>query len=250
MLPLLLLVSGEEFAEVHRIFPLIVCASFVTAIGNLFSARALLYLPVGLATALTMTFSSIVALLIGVLFLGEGLTPTQIVVSILLLGTIVVLGASRSSSVTLESFDLRRGVEASLGFGLSLGTGFVLVAIASREVSPFLAGYLWEFLAGLFAAGFAVTRGLRRKNGLQRIESRELLKLALYSSPTAVGTGCFTYATIIGPISIVSAILPLMMVENTVLARWLYRERLTPLQWLLLIVAAALIALLKFVSGS
>ena len=152
MLPLLLLVSQKEFGEVDRIFPLLVCASFVTAIGNLFSARTLLYLPVGLATALTMTFSSIVALLIGVLFLGEGLTPTQILLSVVLLGTIVVLGASRSSTVTLESFDLRRGIEASLGFGLSLGTGFVLVAIASRKVSPFLAGYLWELLAGRFAA--------------------------------------------------------------------------------------------------
>jgi drug/metabolite transporter (DMT)-like permease len=245
MAPLLLFVPGADFGRVPGQILLILGAAVFAALGNVASARAFSFLPVGVATASSMGFASIFAALIGFVFVGERLTSAQLVFGVLILLGVLLLGISRSTGPLPKEHSVPRGIVSSLFFGIFLGCAYSLVGMVSRELHPFLVGYLWEFIIGIVAAVIAVCRRFLGGPGLSRVPVRDFLGILLFSAPTLFGTGFYALAMSMGPIAVATAIISTMMVVNTILAAVFYGERLTARQWGLLLVVCLLVAGLK-----
>lgn len=246
MLPLLFFVPFEEFWKTPQYFILILLASVLAALGNWAIANAYRRLPIGIATACAMSFSSVNVAIISFAFLGERLSFLQLLfIGLILLG-VILLGVSRSQGILPTDYDLRRGLSNCFVFGLFLGAAYALVGIASRQLDPFIVGYLWEFIIGLVAAMVAIGRGYLGGLPLTKISRKDFAQILVYSAPTAIGTGCYALAMTIGPIGIAAALISTMMVFSTLFAYFLYGETLGKKQWCLLMLVWLMVAGLKF----
>lgn len=248
MLPLLLFVSPADFASVPSLAGSILGASVCAALGNLYIARAYCDLPVGIASGMGMSCAALLAGALGFLLLGEVLTPRQIFFSVLVLIALTMLGMARSEEATPNHHNIRRGVINCVLFGLFLGSAYSFVGMVSRSMHPFLVGYLWEFTIGIIAAIMAVGRSFGGGPSITIPPARDLWKITLYSSPTAIGTGFYALAMTMGPIGIATAIISTMMVFNTIFAAYLYKERLSAKQWILLLIVCGAVIGLKLSS--
>jgi drug/metabolite transporter (DMT)-like permease len=241
MLPLLLFVREFDLSKGLAALPLILGAVLTAAVANWFCANAYSYLPVGIAAALTMSFTAVVAVVIGFFTLDESLEPMQLGFVGLVLVGVVLLGAMRSTGALPAEYNVTRGILHSLWFGILLGAAYVLVGRASQQLHPFLVGYLWEFTIGIVTAAAAWLRGRVGGASLSVLSWREFGRILLCSSPTAIGTGFYALATTMGPMAIAAAMLSTMMIFNTLLAMVLYRERLSFQQWCLLVFVCAMV---------
>ncbi len=245
MLPLMLFVSGHDLLRTPAFVPLISIASVLAALGNWSAANAYRQLPVGITSALSMSATSLVVVVIGWSFLGELLSATQLLLICLIMAGGILLGASRSAGTIPADYNAAWGVFNCLMCGLFLGISFALIGTVSRLLQPFIAGYLWEFIIGLAAASVAMARGRLGGAGLSSISLNDFTRVLLFSSPTVLGTGCYALAMTMGPISITTAITNIMMVFSTLLAYFIYDEKLTTLQWVLLFAICSMVVGLR-----
>jgi drug/metabolite transporter (DMT)-like permease len=244
MLPLvLILVPYTEFAKFnYEIAALIVFTSLVTVAGNVSNYKAQIYLPVGVATALCLAFSTLVAILIGVYFLNEEITPFQVLLTVFMLVEIFLMGIAKSKD--FKEQNIPKGLLYSGLFGIFLGTGFSLVGVISKAINPVLVGYLWEFGIGILGLIIYLFLGLIRKLKLQ-INFREFYKVGLASSPTIFGTSCYAFATTLGPISILAAIIATVAVFTALFGYVILKERLSTTQWVVIIALVVTLAGLR-----
>jgi drug/metabolite transporter (DMT)-like permease len=249
MSPLLLFVPGADFLRAPSYITPILGASVCAAIGNLCAARAYSFLPIGVASAMSMSFAAIFAALIGFVFVGETLTSGQLFFALLILLGVSFLAISRSTGPLPKEYSVTRGITSSMLFGIFLGSAYALVGIVSRDLHPFLVGYLWELIIGIVAAIFASSRKFFGEPGLSRVSARDFRRILLFSAPTLLGTGFYALAMTLGPIAIATAIISTMMVINTLLAATFYGESLSARQWVLLVLVCLMVAGLKFSSS-
>lgn len=233
MLPLLFFVPSSQFGSINKILPYTIFASFLAVFGNWSNSNAFRYLPVAVATALSMSFATCFVVLTEWLFFSSTFSPNQIVLFVILLTLVISLGVVRSSGKIVYNYYL--GILNTFMFGFFLGSAYLLVGKATKIGHPFLVGYLWEFGIGIFAAIVALTRGLFSEVGLKQIPFKEFRKILVYSSPTVVGTGFYTLSMSMGSIAVSTAILSTMIVFNAILAIFLFEERLSKVQWILII---------------
>lgn len=245
---LLVFVPLTDFQNVPEFGGGILAASVCAALGNWAMANAFRHLSVGVANALCTCFAAIMTVINGFIFLKEVLSLYQILFIALILLGVLWLGASRTRGSVPEHFNIKLGILNSLLFGLFLGCAYVLIGFAARSMHPFLVGYLWEFTIGILAAFIAVFRGKINGRYLTKLSYKESVRLLLYSSPTAIGTGFYALAMRLGPIGIATAVLSTMMVFTTLLAYFVYHEKLTIRQWLLLFVVCGSVVALRMVS--
>ncbi|MCB0325171.1 MAG: DMT family transporter [Bdellovibrionales bacterium] len=249
MAPLLLFVPGEQFSAFPSVLGLVLLASLAAALGNWAAASAFSYLPVGVASALSMSFATLFVVLLGAVLFDEHLSSPQLLLIAALLVGVIALGCSKTTGRRPEEFNLPRGFGSCLLFGVFLGTGYTIIGAASRQSHPFLVGYTWEFTIGLVALALSGwRRGFRAP--LQWISFRRFGILALYSAPTVLGTGAYALAMTLGPIGIATAIIGTMMVSNTVLAMFLFGERPTRRQWAILLAVCLCVGMLRYVSAA
>lgn len=254
MLPLLLLVPAPKFKEIPNALPAILAASVLAAAGNWLVAYAYNYLQVGIVTALSMSVACLCTVLIGFVWFGEILSTWQLACITAILFFTAALGRSRLSlsyagdNSAAPSGPERpevqiRGVAASVLCGAVFGFAYALLGSASRTLDPFLAAYLWELSIGLLTAAAFLIQKVSNRNAAPRTgTSSGIFRIALYSAPTVIGTGCYAFATTIGPIGIVTAVLSTMMVFNTLLAWLFYGEKLNSIQWTLLFMTCAAVS--------
>lgn len=245
MAPLLFFVPRETYSHIPAVVLPLLAASTAAVFANWSSAKAFRFLPVGIASAASMSFATVSSVAIGIFFLGESISSLQALLLILILGSVLALGATRNKGSVPAEFNVPRGMFAALLFGFFIGIGYTLVGVASRQSHPLLVAYLWESFIGVLAFLIVVFRGVFRSKSRASISGQEFLGLALASSPTAVGTGCYAYAVSIGPVGIATAVLGTMMVFTTLLAILIYKERLSSLAWLILFLVCVLLALLR-----
>jgi len=249
MLPGLLIPGPAGVVEARHQLPWILAASATALLGNWAAANSLRYLPIGIATALNMSLSTLVSAGLSSQLLGESLSAGQVVwMGFIFLG-VFALGAVRSPPVASVTYSLPRGMLFAAVFGLALGTGFTLISRVSRSLDPLVAGYCWESTITVMGAVVLLLRRLVWGRIGTAPSRRDLLWIVLFCIPGAVGTSCYALAVAGGPVAIVSAILGTMMVVSSVLAWLIYGEKLSWGQWLLVAFVCGAVVGMRFASG-
>lgn len=220
-------------------------AAVFAALGNWCSANSYNHLPVGIASALNMSFASIAVVAIGYFFPGESLSSYQLLFVGLILIGVIGLGASRSIGTLPVNFHVGRGLFNSFMFGILLACAYVFIGIVSRELDPFIAGYLWELTIGVVAAAFALMRSCATSHRFVRVSRLQFFRILLFSAPTVLGTGCYTLAMTMGSIGIATALVSTMMVFSALIAHFIYGERLSSKQIFILGFICAMVVGLK-----
>lgn len=248
MMPLLLFVSLRDLKDLPFLLLLISGASVAAALGNWAMANSYNALPVGIATALAMSLATVVTILLGYIIFDEAFGVRQLALMALILFGVFILGSAKSTGTLPKEYHLFRGVINSVLFGLTMGIAFTLVGFTSRRFPPFAVGYLWEVSIGVIAVLMAIGRGYFGKGGFEILSVKDMFKVALYSSPTVIGTGAFVLATTMGPMGIVTAISAMSMVFGSIFARLLYGEKLSFFQWIVMILICAMVGVLRLFS--
>jgi len=245
MMPLLILSRhGSLIQIISHPLPLI-AAALLTAIGNWSAAVSVRYLPVGMATAGHQGFLVITASVIGLLAFGEQLSVVE------WLGIAVILAANSTALIKPRNVSLQWDRHTATGlmycafFGILVGTGVSLVTGMARKIDPFAAAYAWELSIGLFSALILAIRKTAGTSDGESIGPAAFGKILLCSAPTAVGTAFFALAVTRGPIGIVTAVASTIVIMTSVLAFFLYHERLSFRQILAVGIIAATIAIIR-----
>lgn len=249
MVPGLLVAGPGGWFAVGGQLSWILAASATALLGNWAAANAVRYLPIGIAMALNMSLSTLVAAGLGLWLLDETLTLGQLGWMGLIFLGVFGLGAVRRPAISTINYSLSRGLMFSALFGLALGLGFTLISRVSRALDPLVAGWCWEAVITLLGAGVL----LLRRAAFGRIGSvpprRELGRVLVFCIPGAVGTSCYAVAVATGPVAIVAAILGTMMVAASILAWLIHGERLSGGQWLFVAVVCLAVVGLRYAAA-
>lgn len=248
MLPGLWMAGPIELGAVAAQWNWILVTSGITLVGNWASANTLRYLPIGIATALNMSLSTLVSVLISAYVLGESLSGRQVVWMGLIVCGVLGLGAVRNPPLATVTYSLPRGLAFAATFGVTLGIGFTLIGRISREIDPLVAGWCWE--STITAMGAVVLAA--RRLALGSVGSlplwRELGWILAMCIPGAAGTSFYALAVAVGPVAIVTAVLGSMMVAVSVLAWLIHGERLSAGQWIFIAFVCCAIVGMRYAS--
>jgi multidrug transporter EmrE-like cation transporter len=246
MLPLLFFVPAGAMSQSTTgdlVLALLGAALFAVA-GNWLQASCFRRVPVGVGIAVCTSMMTITTVLIGMLSFNEVLSPGQLVCLVLLVGGIVGLGLSKSNPSMLPEYNIVAGSlrAASAGFLFGAANGFV--GAASRASHPFIAGYFWEFIIGLIGTGLVYLRAFCCGAPVNRVSWEDFIAILKFSSPTLVGTGCYAMSLTMGPLGIATAVTSTNVVGATILAYFIYKEKLSAKEFLLIVlICAALVVL-------
>ncbi len=246
MLPLLFIAGKNEIIAVMVFLPLILLASVCALIGNICIANAFKYLPIGIASALSMSFSAVVTALLSWQLNGEALTRSEIFWFSMILIGVFGIGFSKINSTSGQTYHVGKGVLSSIGFSLLLGVCYIITADIAKKVNPLAVGYFWETSVGLIGLLILIPRYYSNRNLLKGLTKKDYGLAILYSIPGSIGTACYSLAVANGPVAIVTAVLGTMMVANSIFAWMIYREKLNYIQWILIVYVACMIVGLKF----
>ena len=244
MAPLLLCVSKAQFVAGAPYLHYMLLACLITAVGNVLVAHAVNFVPVGLASTLGMSVSTLTAAVFGSFVLEQRLSAHAMALGALLLAALVVLGTSGPADGQ-QHWNYRKGVPLALLFGLLVGIGFSLVAWFANVSHPFWAGYLWEAGIGVSAFVFACGRKLCGGAGFQWLRARGFGEVFLRCAPTVGGTGGYALAVTLGPLALVAATTSVDVVIVSLLAIPFYGEILSRRQWTLIVIIFMLVSGLK-----
>jgi len=244
--PLLLFVNGAEIAQVFQYWPqlLIMGVMAVLALWGVFISFR--YLPIGIVFALRSGMVAIFVALMGYLFLAEMLSIWAIGLIILAIIATVFLAVQKNHMPHLNEKALI-GILSLLLTAIPASVTVFMAGWLSRQVHPFVAGYFWEAAIALMALLAVMLRCVFTQRKVKWLGWKEAGKIALAAWPTLIGTGAFTLAASQGPIAIVSAIGLASTVVATLMAHYLFHEKLNTKQWLGMIVVLLIVAGMKFV---
>ena len=154
-----LLVSGwEGLIRVPGQFAWILAASASALCGNWAAASSVRYLPIGIASALNMSLSTVVSAMLSTWLFDEVLSVSEWFWMALIFAGVFALGTTRSPPVLLRPHSVPKGLFFAVVFGLSLGCAFTLISRVSRVLHPLTAGFCWEFTIATMGAIVVMTR--------------------------------------------------------------------------------------------
>lgn len=249
MTPALLIPGPAGWSEVRAQTPWILAASASALLGNWAAANSLRHLPIGIATALNMSLSTLVSAWLSTQWLGESLTVGQIGWMGLVFLGVFGLGAVHSPPVTSVAYSLPRGLLFSAIFGLALGAGFTLITRVSRVLDPLVAGYCWETTITILGAGVLLARRLAFGPLGSQPSRGDFGWIVLFCIPGGAGTACYALAVARGPLAIVTAVLGSMMVASSILAWLIHGEKLSRGQWFFVGLVCCAVVGMRFSAG-
>lgn len=232
LVPGLLIPGWEGLVRVPGQFGWILAASACALCGNWAGASSVRHLPMGIASALNMSLSTVVSAMLSRWLFAEVLSASQwFWIGLIFLG-VFALGVTRSPPSSLIRYSVRKGLIFAVVFGLSLGCAFTLISHVSRVLHPLSAGFCWEFTIATLGALVVSLRRLSRNLPALELTGRDLGWIGVYGLPGALGTACYAAAVASGPVAIVAAVLSTMMVATALFAWLIYGERLRAAQWI------------------
>lgn len=210
----------------------------VTAVANILQLRAVRYLPFGLRAALMICTMATCSLLIGWGVLGERLTPLQVGLCLLLVGSgaAVALGSHAAGEIEI---DVPRGSALIVLSGVLMACAIFGVKHLARLTHPLLTAWAWEFGAGLV---LLVPLLLRQSRAATPTLSRRFASVGLAALPTALASGASVLALEFGELGLWGALGGTQILFTAGLGALLHREALGLRRWLFMLVAAVAVA--------
>jgi drug/metabolite transporter (DMT)-like permease len=248
MSPFLLLVPRATWEGLRPSFYLMLPVLWaLTVAANRFVFMGQRHLPVGINIALMITAATLVTAGLGVVAFGDRFTTLQLLLGIAMLAQAALLGYLSSRGQD-RSGNIGRGVLISIAGGALLGAAQLIVGYLSRQASPYLLGYAWEFGTGLTAYALLAAMSLRRGGGLP-VPPVPFYKILLAVSPTAFGSTLFAVAITQGPIGLAGAIQATQGAFAALLSYFIIKERLRWTQVVLIVIMVLTLACLKWAMG-
>jgi drug/metabolite transporter (DMT)-like permease len=244
MAPILLFVPTTDIWKVGQHAGVLVLACSTGAASLLLSLTASKYLPIGVGTAIRQMVQVSFALMLGVLFLREWLTPGQFILLSMIVLVGVVLALSRVDFPHLNPRMVWHGIRLTVVSGFMLAASFFFFSILAREVHPFAASYFWEAGIAIFALMYCLWFWYMGKTSL-KIPPHAALNIALVALLTIPATVSFAFALAQGPYAIAQGLLTMTTLVSLVMGWVLYREHLSRWQIALIFVAVSLMFLMK-----
>lgn len=157
------------------------------------------YLPLFLINSF-LQLSPLLLLTFSYLFLGEVVTSWQLFFFFWILVSVLSLTLQKRERMDHLDYRFARGILLALSFVLLGASMMFFLSSATREINPFVVGYLWELSVGIGFGLLLLVRKFIYRRGLTLFEEKKTyLKL---------------FATV-SPIIVASAILPLLVaLEN------------------------------------
>lgn len=244
MAPLLIWVPRGSWGKLGERWVVLLVTVVATGFCNVLQMQAARYLPFGLRAAFLVSGISAGSILFGWWFFGESLTAAQLGLAIVLVGSAVVAAPGVHASHEIVP-DVRRGALVALAAAILMAVVVLLVARLARETHPFLAAWAWEGGAGVV---FLVPLAWRARGTPINELTRRILRIAVASAPTAVGSGASVFALSLGAIGVWGALAGTQVLFTAVLGAVWHREIMGLRRWICFGVAAAAVsglALLK-----
>ncbi len=245
MAPWLLFVPGSAWAQLAAHPALVLATVTATAAGNLLQFEAARHLPFGLRAALMISTMAICSTVLGWTVLGERLSPLELGLCALLLGSAAAatLGTYAPQEIHL---DLPRGALATVLSAAVMAGAVLGVKTLAGHSHPLLAAWTWEFGAGAILLAPVL---LRRQGSSGAARLSRLLRIGAAALPTALASGASVLALGYGELGLWAALGGTQILITAGLGAAWHREALGLRRWLCMAVSGAAVAGLAFAQG-
>lgn len=243
MAPWLLLVPGEAWRGLGAHAWQLLLTVAITGVANILQLRAVRFVTFGLRAALMIGTMALGSVLLGWGLLGEQLSPLQIGLCVLLVGSAaaVALGSHSASEVAL---DVPRGALLTVAAGALMACAIFGVRSLARETHPLLAAWAWEFGAGVVLLAPVIVR--RPEPGATSTLQR-FARVGAAAFPTAIASGASVLALDFGELGLWGALGGTQILFTAALGALWHGERLGAWRWGCMLVAASAVAALAMV---
>lgn len=245
MAPLLLFVPADAWQKLPGAAWPMAGATVFAAFFNVTGNAAARCLPFGVRAAVTSGVFVLGSMLLDALVLGQKLGPLTWLFAVILAACSA--GVCLGTHAETEEFrpDIPKGVLLAVSGSLAGCAAVAFYTQAVRQTHPLLTGWLWEAAIGLllFPIALAANRESRRK------PFAGFWKTALYSSPTAAGTGGTAAALTLGPMSVVYSTVGLQAILTSLIGSHRHGEKIGLVRWACVAGAATAIAGVALTAG-
>lgn len=245
MAPWLLLAPAAAFGALAAHGGELLLTVAVTAAANLLQLHAARYLPFGLRAALMISGMATCSVLIGWSALGERLTPLEVALCVILIGSGVGV-ALGSYSVQEIELDVPRGAALTLLSATLMACAVFGVKHLARQTHPLVTAWAWELGSGLILLGPVLWRGQARSPGTARIGFWSVAAAAL---PTALASGASVLALELGELGLWGALGGTQILFTACLGSLWHGEALGLRRWLCMMLSMAAVAGLAVAGG-
>jgi len=246
MLPLLFFASWSEIRGISDYWLEISLASITAVVGSALSFYSMKFMPVGIKNVFSKVIGTLWAIILGFLLFHETITVAQAILMFFILFASYMLSREKNDFDHLDN-NIWKGLILTFFSQIIVGVSFYYVSYVSRELSPYVAGYFWEALIGVFAIIIVTLRPLYDGKKLYKISLREFLKIAGICSLTLFGTGGFLYAVNHGNYAITNVLMNGSIFVSILVAHYAFHEKMTKKQWIWILALIAGIIALNFV---
>jgi drug/metabolite transporter (DMT)-like permease len=238
MSPWLLLVPAAAWSALAAHAPELLLTVAVTAVANILQLHAARFLPFGLRAALMLSTMATCSVFLGWSVLGERLTPLQVVLCVVLIGSCVVVALGSYGLQGIE-LDVPRGALLTLLSATLMACAVFGVKRLARETHPLLTAWAWELGSGLILLGPVLwrARGPRVASARPRF-----LTVALAALPTALASGASVLALNFGELGLWGALGATQILFTASLGALWHQETLGLRYWLCMTITGAAVA--------
>lgn len=243
MAPLLFWVPAAAWARLLAEWPLLALIVAITAVANVLQFQSARFLPFGLRASVIITGISLGSVLLGWVVLGERLSGAAAAwCAVIVLGSVIAAPGEHA----------RHEIEPRLPLGIGLAlAGALLMAIVAllikgltERTNPLLSAWAWELGSGLIL----LPPMLLRRSARTR-ERGYLVRVALASSPTAIGSSASMLALGAGRLGLWGALAGVQVLFTAVLGLLWHREVMGVRRWACFVAASVGVAGLALSRG-
>ncbi|MGK5094435.1 DMT family transporter [Deltaproteobacteria bacterium TL4] len=231
MLPLLFFTDLEAIGQVRFWIGELLVSGISGALFLWMLYSSYRFLPIVVANTFYRSIYIVGIATFGIVFYHESFSVLEMLCAGIILCGIIYMNKQKYHMPHLE-IQTSRGIIYAMTAGLLVATSIFLMSKISREINPWVAGYFWEVSIGLSALTIGWIRLWMLGKKIQRVSLKEFLKIALAASPTVLGTGCFAYASNLGPIGMMGALGQAGLIFDIFFSRIFHKEQLQINQFL------------------
>lgn len=204
----------------------------ITALANVLQFQSARYLPFGLRASIILTGISIGSVLLGSLVLGERLSASASAWCALIVVSALLSAVGQHASHEIEPRLIRGTLLALAGASLMAVVALLMKGLAERT-HALLAAWAWEFGSGLILLPLLLFR-----RSTARALPRYFARVALASSPTAIGSSASILALGSGRLGLWGALAGTQVLFTAVLGVVWHRELMGGRRWACFVAAS------------